>query len=76
MLCGFSTPMSAGDCYELGKALYNEKDYDNALDWMMEALYKFVDEDQPYPFSEADILEYISFSHYLLGLLIFNFNNY
>nr|XP_032515157.1 prolyl 4-hydroxylase subunit alpha-1 [Danaus plexippus plexippus] len=63
----YSTPMSAGDCYELGKALYNEKDYDNALDWMMEALYKFVDEDQPYPFSEADILEYISFSHYLLG---------
>ncbi|CAG9578884.1 unnamed protein product [Danaus chrysippus] len=63
----YSTPMSAGDCYELGKALYNEKDYENALDWMNEALYKYVDEDQPYPFSEADILEYISFSHYLLG---------
>lgn len=59
--------MLAGDCYELGRALYNEKDFTNARAWMMEALRKFKEENVPYPFTEADILEYISFSYYLLG---------
>ncbi|XP_072939293.1 prolyl 4-hydroxylase subunit alpha-1-like [Epargyreus clarus] len=63
----YSTPMSASDCYELGRTLYNEKDYTNALSWMMEALRKYKEENDPNPFSEADILEYISFAHYLLG---------
>ncbi|CAH0714461.1 unnamed protein product, partial [Brenthis ino] len=62
----YSTSMSAGDCYELGKALYNEKDYKNALAWMMVALRKYHDENLEYPFTEVDILEYIGFSHYLL----------
>lgn len=62
-----STPMTAGDCYELGRALYNEKDFRNALAWMTEALRKYKDDDEPYTFTETDILEYISFSHYLLG---------
>lgn len=59
--------MTAGDCYELGRALYNEKDYKNALAWMTEALRKYREEKEPYHFSEIDVLEYISFSHYLLG---------
>ncbi|XP_026732726.1 prolyl 4-hydroxylase subunit alpha-1-like [Trichoplusia ni] len=63
----YSTPMSAGDCYELGRALYNERDYINARAWMMEALRKYEEENVPYPFTEVDILEYISFSYYLLG---------
>ncbi|KAL0881008.1 hypothetical protein ABMA27_002151 [Loxostege sticticalis] len=63
----YSTPMTAGDCYELGRALYNEKDYKNALAWMTEALRKYREEKEPYHFSEIDVLEYISFSHYLLG---------
>ncbi|XP_045495201.1 prolyl 4-hydroxylase subunit alpha-1 isoform X1 [Colias croceus] len=63
----YSTPMSAGDCYELGKALYNEKDYTNALAWMTVALRKYKEENQPYLFKEVDIMEYIGFSHYLLG---------
>ncbi|KAL4716402.1 hypothetical protein ACJJTC_006764 [Scirpophaga incertulas] len=63
----YSTPMSAGDCYELGRALYNEKDYKNSLAWMMVAINKFKEENKPYIFDEVDILEYISFAHYLLG---------
>lgn len=63
----YSTPMSAGDCYELGRALYNEKDFVNAREWMVQALRKLKEENVPYPFNEVDILEYISFSYYLLG---------
>lgn len=60
--------MTASDCYELGRALYNDKDYKNALAWMMQAYDKYNKEDNDaYSFSEVDILEYISFSHYLLG---------
>lgn len=59
--------MSAGDCYELGRALYNDKDFKNALSWMMETLRKYKKENETYSFTEADILEYIGFSHYLLG---------
>ncbi|XP_014363385.2 prolyl 4-hydroxylase subunit alpha-1-like [Papilio machaon] len=63
----YSTPMSAGDCYELGRTLYNEKDFSNSLRWMLEALRKYKEENEIYDFKEVDILEYISFSHYLLG---------
>ena len=60
--------MTAGDCYELGRALYNEKDFKNALAWMNEALRKYKSGKEPYPFTEVDILEYIGFSHYLMGM--------
>ncbi|XP_075974422.1 prolyl 4-hydroxylase subunit alpha-1-like isoform X2 [Anticarsia gemmatalis] len=63
----YSTPMTAGDCYELGRVLYKESDYVNARAWMVEALRKYKEENVQYSFSEADILEYISFSYYLLG---------
>ncbi|CAG4974243.1 unnamed protein product [Parnassius apollo] len=62
-----TTPMTAGDCYELGRTLYNEKDFQNSLRWMMEALRKYEDEKDVYNFTNVDILEYISFSYYLLG---------
>ncbi|XP_059046367.1 prolyl 4-hydroxylase subunit alpha-2-like isoform X2 [Achroia grisella] len=63
----YSTPMTASDCYELGRSLYNDKDYKNALTWMMETLRKYKEENEPYLFDEVDILEYISFSHYMIG---------
>ncbi|XP_026315363.1 prolyl 4-hydroxylase subunit alpha-1 [Hyposmocoma kahamanoa] len=63
----YSTPMSAGDCFELGRTLYNEKDFKNALAWMTQALRKYRKEtDHVYAFTEVDILEYISFSYFLL----------
>lgn len=62
--------MTAGDCFELGRALYNEKDFKNALAWMTQTLRKYKKETDPvYAFTEVDILEYISFSHFLLGKL-------
>lgn len=63
----YSAPMTAGDCYELGRVLYKEADYVNARAWMEEALRKYGEENIPYTFSDVDILEYISFSYYLLG---------
>lgn len=63
----YSTPMTASDCYELGRTLYNDKDYTNALAWMKEALRKYKDENVMYPFTEVDILEYIGFAYYLNG---------
>ncbi|KAM3964090.1 prolyl 4-hydroxylase subunit alpha-1 isoform 2-T3 [Aphomia sociella] len=63
----YSTPMTAGDCYELGRSLYNDKDYKNALTWMTETLRKYQEENELYPFDEVDIMEYIGFSHYMLG---------
>ncbi|XP_053612410.1 prolyl 4-hydroxylase subunit alpha-1 isoform X2 [Plodia interpunctella] len=63
----FSTPMTTSDCFELAKALYSDKDYKNALPWLLETLRKFKEKDEIYQFDEVDILEYIGFSHYLLG---------
>ncbi|KAJ0175458.1 hypothetical protein K1T71_008617 [Dendrolimus kikuchii] len=64
----YSFPMTAGDCYELGRALYNNKDFENSLEWMRVAYKKFKVESQAenHPFTEVDILEYISFSLYML----------
>lgn len=59
--------MSASDCYELGRALYSHGDYKHALAWMMETLRKYSEEDVELSFDRTDILEYIAFSHYLLG---------
>ncbi|CAH0406899.1 unnamed protein product [Chilo suppressalis] len=63
----YSTPMTAGDCFELGRALYNEEDYKNGLAWMLVSLQKYKKENEPYFFNETTILDYISFSYYLLG---------
>ncbi|XP_050346725.1 prolyl 4-hydroxylase subunit alpha-1 isoform X5 [Nymphalis io] len=63
----YSTSMKSDDCYELGRVLYNEKDYKNALAWMKLALEKYPEDDELYNFTDVDILEYISFCYYLLG---------
>ncbi|CAH0750265.1 unnamed protein product [Diatraea saccharalis] len=63
----YSTPMSAGDCFELGRALYNDEDYKNGLAWMLVTLQKYREENEVYSFNETNILDYISFSYYLLG---------
>ncbi|XP_045534587.1 prolyl 4-hydroxylase subunit alpha-1-like [Papilio machaon] len=63
----YSTPLTASDCYELGRILYNIKDYKNSLRWMEESLLKYKEENEDYNFTEVDILEYISYLYYLLG---------
>ncbi|XP_050664932.1 prolyl 4-hydroxylase subunit alpha-1-like isoform X12 [Leptidea sinapis] len=63
----YSTPLSAGDCFELGKALYNEEFHKDALKWMTVALRKYEKEQISYNFTEENILDYIAFTNYLLG---------
>ncbi|XP_013142464.1 PREDICTED: prolyl 4-hydroxylase subunit alpha-2-like [Papilio polytes] len=62
----YSAALTASDCYELGRILYNVKDYKNSLRWMEESLAKYKQENEDYNFTEVDILEYISYLHYLL----------
>lgn len=60
--------MSAADCYELARAVYNLKDFKNAIAWSMEALRKYRDEiDIEHTFTETDIHEYIGFAYFLTG---------
>ncbi|KAJ2950102.1 hypothetical protein O0L34_g11444 [Tuta absoluta] len=63
----YSTSMSAGDCYELGRALYNSKDFKNALPWMLQTYRKYGEEqNDAYSFTDIEIMDYISFAYYLL----------
>ncbi|XP_028164099.1 prolyl 4-hydroxylase subunit alpha-1-like [Ostrinia furnacalis] len=63
----YSKPMSAGDCFEIGKTLYEEGDYNNSLAWMTEALRKYSEKDELSDFRVIDFYEYIALSHYYLG---------
>ncbi|XP_013142674.1 PREDICTED: prolyl 4-hydroxylase subunit alpha-1-like isoform X2 [Papilio polytes] len=73
----YSTPLSASDCYELGRMLYLIDKYSNSLRWMEEALRKYKVEDEVQNLSEVQILEYISYLHYLLddGLTALEWTN-
>ncbi|XP_045447269.1 prolyl 4-hydroxylase subunit alpha-1 [Melitaea cinxia] len=62
----YSTSMNSDDCFELGRLLYTEKDYKNALSWMLMALEKYPNDDELYSFTDVDIMEYISFTYFLL----------
>ncbi|XP_063822670.1 prolyl 4-hydroxylase subunit alpha-1-like [Ostrinia nubilalis] len=63
----YSKPMSAGDCFEIGKALYEVQDYTNSLAWMTEALRKYSEKDELSDYRVIDYMEYIALSHYYLG---------
>ncbi|KAG1663558.1 Prolyl 4-hydroxylase subunit alpha-2 [Nymphon striatum] len=63
-----SLSLTANDCFELGRQSYVNKDYKHTVDWMDEAMKKYTGED-PKTISIADILEYLAFSHYMLGHL-------
>ncbi|XP_050664942.1 prolyl 4-hydroxylase subunit alpha-1-like [Leptidea sinapis] len=63
----YSTPLNAGDCFELGKALYREKIYKEALEWMTVALRKYEMEQITYNFTEENIFDFIANTKYVLG---------
>ncbi|XP_050664933.1 prolyl 4-hydroxylase subunit alpha-1-like isoform X13 [Leptidea sinapis] len=63
----YSASLSAGDCYELGKALYMEQFYKDALKWMNVALHKYKLEQIHYDFTEENIFDNIAYTNYLLG---------
>jgi prolyl 4-hydroxylase len=59
-------PLTAQDCFEVGRAAYNGKDYYHTLQWMEEALEKLKTEKPPTK-QESDILEYYAYALYKQG---------
>lgn len=62
----YSTELTAGDCFELGRQAYNNGDYYHTVLWMQEAdsrLGREVNETT----KKSDILEYLAFSTYMQG---------
>nr|XP_027195540.1 prolyl 4-hydroxylase subunit alpha-1-like isoform X1 [Dermatophagoides pteronyssinus]XP_027195541.1 prolyl 4-hydroxylase subunit alpha-1-like isoform X2 [Dermatophagoides pteronyssinus] len=68
-------PLTANDCYELGRQAYHQKDYHHTVLWMKEALRRL---DEEYNgISSADkqtndrvnIIEHLAFASYQLGSL-------
>lgn len=70
-----SMPLTANDCYELGRQAYTNKDYHHTVLWMAEALRRINNEyndakvvDQ-FQHDRANILEHLSFASYQIGAL-------
>ncbi|CAB3247916.1 unnamed protein product [Arctia plantaginis] len=63
----YSTPMTACDCYEIGRILYRNNEIFDGLEWMIEAYRKYSIEETHYEFSDIDILENISFGYSKTG---------
>ncbi|GLV45494.1 prolyl-4-hydroxylase-alpha EFB [Carabus blaptoides fortunei] len=62
----YSTELTAGDCFELGRQAYNNGDYYHTVLWMQESdsrLGREVNE----TIHKSDILEYLAFSTYMQG---------
>jgi len=62
----YSTELSAGDCFELGRQSYNIGDYYHTVLWMTEALERY-EEEYNKTVAKSDILEYLAFSTYKQG---------
>ena len=73
-----SPQLTPGECFELGRVLYNFKDYDHSIDWMKTTLQRFDDAPSTTSLtnsssataigvSRADALEYLAFSNYMKG---------
>lgn len=62
----YSTQLSAGDCFELGRQSYHNKDYYHTVLWMTEAMERYHEEINK-TITKSDILEYLAFSTYMQG---------
>ncbi|XP_069668616.1 prolyl 4-hydroxylase subunit alpha-1-like isoform X2 [Periplaneta americana] len=62
----YSTELSAGDCFELGRQSYNNGDFYHTVLWMNEALQRY-EEEYNKTTAKSDILEYLAFSTYKQG---------
>uniref|UniRef100_A0A915BIH4 Prolyl 4-hydroxylase alpha subunit domain-containing protein n=2 Tax=Parascaris univalens TaxID=6257 RepID=A0A915BIH4_PARUN len=58
--------LSSHDCFEVGRAAYNQNDYYHTILWMQEAQLRLENEDPPTA-NIGDILEYLAFSLYKQG---------
>ncbi|XP_014213956.1 prolyl 4-hydroxylase subunit alpha-1 [Copidosoma floridanum] len=67
----YSTGLSAGDCFELGRQSYNNGDYYHTVLWMQEAMDRLEEEQSNRTtISKPDILEYLAFSTYMQGNVV------
>lgn len=62
----YSTALSAGGCFELGRQSYNNGDFYHTVLWMTEALQRYEEESNKTTV-KSDILEYLAFSMYQQG---------
>lgn len=59
--------MSTHDCFEVGRQSYISADYDHTEKWMNIALIK-QEEETNKTVPKSEILEYLAFSNYMIGL--------
>lgn len=60
----YSTQMSSEDCFEIGRQMYNNRDYHHTILWMTEAINR-LNNDSRLP--RSDLLEYLAFSTFKEG---------
>ncbi|KAI4458952.1 prolyl 4-hydroxylase alpha subunit [Holotrichia oblita] len=65
----YATELTAGDCFELGRLLYNNADYYHTQLWMTEADERLKREVNQ-TVERSEILEYLAFSAFKLGDLV------
>uniref|UniRef100_A0A1B6CXX7 procollagen-proline 4-dioxygenase n=1 Tax=Clastoptera arizonana TaxID=38151 RepID=A0A1B6CXX7_9HEMI len=63
----YSTQLSAGDCFELGRLSYNQQDFYHTVLWMTEALDRQEKERNNTQIERWEILEYLAYSTYMQG---------
>jgi len=63
----YSTQLSAGDCFELGRQSYNNQDFYHTVLWMTEALSRHERESNRTSLERWEILEYLAYSTYMQG---------
>uniref|UniRef100_A0A6B2EEH2 procollagen-proline 4-dioxygenase n=1 Tax=Phlebotomus kandelakii TaxID=1109342 RepID=A0A6B2EEH2_9DIPT len=63
----YTSEMSVGDCFELGRQSYINGDHYHTVLWMREAMDRLLRSDNSTTTTKADILEYLAFSTYKQG---------
>ncbi|CAD5218227.1 unnamed protein product [Bursaphelenchus okinawaensis] len=58
--------LTSEDCFEIGRAAYNQRDYYHCLDWMMET-EKRMKLEKNSKVTESDLLEYMAYALYQQG---------
>lgn len=69
MNASIAQPLTANDCYEIGRAAYNAEDYYHTIIWMEEAKDRLRNEMPSGSVELKEILEYLAFSLFKQGNL-------
>lgn len=60
----YSTEMTSEDCFEIGRQMYNHRDYHHTIMWMKETINRLNNESRV---TRSDVLEYLAFSTFKEG---------